>query len=132
MNNIPQAQEKSLGELFSELSRETSALIQQEMQLAKVELTDKATAFGKRAAMIVAGGVILYAGFLALIATLIIMLATVMDGWLAALLVTLAVLIGGGALVMKGINDLKNINPKPEKTIETLKEDKAWLQQQIK
>ena len=46
--------ERTLGEMFAELSRETRTLVQQELELAKTELTEKASAMGKGAAFILA------------------------------------------------------------------------------
>jgi hypothetical protein len=50
--------ERTLGEMFAELSRETRTLVQQELQLAKTELTEKASKMGRGAAFIVGGGLI--------------------------------------------------------------------------
>ena len=123
--------EQSLGQLFSQLSHDVSYLFQQEVQLAKVEMTEKASQAGKQAGFIAAGGFIAYAGFLALLAALILGLAELMAGWLAALIVGVVVLAVGYFLIQKGINDLKNLNPAPERTIKTLKEDGQWLKQQL-
>lgn len=122
---------RSLGELFSELSREASTLFQQEMQLAKVEMSQKASQAGREVAFIGAGGAIAYAGFLALLAALIIGLAEFMSMWLSALIVGLIVAGVGYFLIQQGINGLRKLNLAPRQTIETLKEDKEWLKQQV-
>lgn len=124
-------QERSLGELFSELSQETSTLIRQEVQLAKVEITRTATKAGKEVAFMAAGGFIAYAGFLALIAAAILGVAEFLPLWLSALLIGVIVAGVGYLLLQKGMNGLKEINPAPRRTIETLKEDKEWLKQQV-
>lgn len=124
-------QEATLGELFSELSQETSALFRQEVQLAKAEVTRKATRAGKEIAFIAAGGFVAYAGFLALIAAAIFGVAEFLPIWLSALLVGVIVAGVGYLLLQKGISGLKEINPAPRRTIETLKEDKEWLKQQV-
>jgi xanthine/uracil permease len=124
-------QERSLGELFSQLSQDVSSLFQQEVRLAKVEVSQKATEAGKQAGIIAAGGSIAYAGFLALLAALILGLSEFMAAWLAALIVGIIVAGIGYFLLQKGINDLKNVNPAPEQTIKTIKEDGQWLKQQI-
>lgn len=123
--------ERSLGDLFSELSQDVSNLFQQEVRLAKVEMTEKASEAGKQVGFIAAGGFIAYAGFLALLAALILGLAEFMAGWLAALIVGLIVAAVGYFLLQKGLNDLKNLNPAPEKTIKSVKEDGQWLKQQL-
>ena len=123
--------ERSLGELFSQLSGDVSTLFQQEVRLAKVEMSQKASMAGKQIAFIAAGGFIAYAGFLALLAALILGLSEFMAGWLAALIVGIVVAGIGYFLLQKGINDLKNTNLAPEKTIKTIKEDGQWLKQQV-
>jgi hypothetical protein len=124
-------QEPSLGELFSELSQEASTLIRQEVQLAKAEVTRTATKAGKEVAFMAAGGFIAYAGFLALIAAAILGVAEFLPLWLSALLIGVIVAGVGYLLLQKGMNGLKEINPAPRRTIETLKEDKEWLKQQV-
>ena len=124
-------QEPSLGELFSELSQEASTLLRQEVQLAKAEVTRKATQAGREGAFVAAGGFVAYAGFLALIAAAIFGVAEFIPLWLSALLIGVIVAGVGYLLLQKGLNGLKEINPAPERTIETLKEDKEWLKQQV-
>jgi hypothetical protein len=124
-------QEPSLGELFSELSQEASTLIRQEVQLAKAEVTQKATQAGREVVFVAAGGFVAYAGFLALIAAAIFGVAEFLPLWLSALLIGVIVAGVGYLLLQKGLNGLKEINPAPRRTIETLKEDKEWLKQQV-
>ncbi|HRV93556.1 MAG TPA: phage holin family protein [Anaerolineae bacterium] len=124
-------EQQSLGQLFSELSAGTSALIRQEVQLAKVELTQKANKAGKDVALIAAGGVVAYGGFLVLLAALVLVLAVVMPLWLAAFLVG-SVVAGIGALVaLNGWESLQKTTMTPERTIKSLQEDKEWLQHQL-
>jgi xanthine/uracil permease len=109
--------ERSLGELFSQLSQDVSTLFRQEVRLAKIEVSQIATDAGKQVGIIGAGGAIAYAGFLALLAALILGLSEFMAAWLAALIVGLVVAGIGYFIAQKGINDLKNVNPAPENTI---------------
>jgi len=124
-------EDRSLGELFADLSRQTSQLIHQEVTLAKTEMTDKATRVGKNVGFVAAGGVILYAGFLALLATIIILLAKVMAWWLSALIVGVVVAAIGAILVNMGLQTLKRTELTPHETVDTLKEDKQWMKEQI-
>ncbi|MEX1158145.1 MAG: phage holin family protein [Thermomicrobiales bacterium] len=123
--------DRSLGELFSELSRQTSTLIRQEVALAKVEMKQKGAEAGKDIGMMAAGGALAYAGLLALIATAIIVLANVMAWWLSALIVGLVVVGVGGMLIQRGMSALKQSGIAPEQTIESLKEDKEWAKRQL-
>jgi hypothetical protein len=123
--------DRSLGELFSELSRQTSTLIRQEVALAKAEMKQKGSEAGKDIGMMAAGGALAYAGLLALIATAIIVLANVIPWWLSALIVGLVVVGIGGMLIQRGMSALKQSGIAPEQTIESLKEDKEWAKKQL-
>jgi len=126
-------EERSLGELFGDLARDTSTLVRQEVDLAKVEMTQKATRVGKDLGFLVAGGAVAYAGFLALIAAIAIGLGQLgLPWWLATLLVALVVGGVGAFLVMRGLNALKRERLAPERTMQTLKEDVAWAKAQTK
>ena len=111
-------QERSLGELFGDLAKETSDLVRQEVELAKTELTQKASNVAKDVGFLAVGGAIAYAGILALGAALIIALGQLgLPWWLAALLVGLVVAGIGYFLVQKGLKALKGQNMMPGKTI---------------
>ena len=122
--------DRSIGELFAELSQETTRLVRQEVQLAKTEMSQKASRVGKDVGFLVAGGAVVYAGLLAIIAGGIFLLALVIPVWLSALLVGIAVAAVGYFLVRKGLDALKQENLAPQETIETLKEDKEWAKDQ--
>ncbi len=119
--------ERSLGELFGDLSRETSTLVRQEVTLAKAELTQTATQVGKDVGVLAVGGAIAYAGLLALLALLAaVVLGLVAFGlpaWLAALIVGVVVAGGGYALVRRGLSALKGVDMAPRQTMDTLTED---------
>lgn len=125
-------EERSLGDLFSELSTEISTLFRYELQLARAELTQKVTKAGRNIAFVAMGGAIAYAGVLALVAAIVTVLALFMPVWAAALLTGLVVAGIGYAILQKGMSELRQLNPAPERTIETLKEDKEWLNRQMK
>ncbi len=124
--------DRSLGELFAELSRETSTLVRQEMALAKVELGQKGSQLGKDIGFLAIGGAVAYAGLLVIIAALIIILANFIPWWVSALLVGLVVAGIGYALVQKGLSALKKENLAPRQTLATLKEDKEWAKEQVR
>ncbi len=124
--------QRSLGDLFTELANETSTLVRQEIQLARAEMTQKASSAGRDAGMIGAGGALAYAGLLAIIAAVIIGLGQLIPMWLSALIVGLVILVIAYLLVRRGLDGLKNLNPLPEQTIETLNEDKEWAKEQTR
>lgn len=125
--------DRSLGELFGDLTRETSELVRQEVALAKTELTDKATKVGKDLGFLAAGGAVAYAGFLALVAAVIYFLAEVVNLplWVSALAVGLVVAAVGYFLIRKGLDALKQVDPVPQQTVQSLQEDAAWVKGQV-
>jgi len=122
--------DRSLGELFADLSRQTSTLVRQEVQLAKTEISDKATKTGKDVASMAVGGAIAYAGLLAIIAAVIILLAEVIPWWLSAFIVGVAVAAIGYLLIQRGRESMKQGDMVPRQTIDTLKEDAEWAKRQ--
>lgn len=122
----PDSAEVSVGQLVGEAASDLSKLMRLELELAKAEIKEEAKKAGKGAGML---GVAGYAGHL-LVLFLSLALMFALDsfmpiGW-AALIV--AVLWGVVAAVMysRGRAQLKTVSPKPEQTIETLKEDAEW------
>jgi xanthine/uracil permease len=122
--------ERSLGELFSELAQETSTLVRQEVNLARTEMTQKASRAGKHIGILAAGGAVAYAGLLAILAGVIVLLDNVMPLWLSALLVGIVVAVVGYVLVRRALEALKRDDFAPRETIETLREDQRWAKDQ--
>ena len=131
MNEARRMDERPLGELFSDLVNETTTLVRNEVALAKIELTQKATKIGTNIGSLVIGGAIAYAALLAFCAAVILLLDRVMPAWLAALIV--GVIVGGVAwlLIGKAIATLRTMQLKPQETVESLKEDAQWIKEQI-
>ena len=124
--------ERSLGDLFSDLSRETTTLVRQEVQLAKAELTQSATEAARGIGMLVAGGAVAYAGlFFLLLAIVFGLIEAGWNAWLSALVVGVVVVAIGAILVLRARESLKPANLAPRRTIETLKEDQEWAKEQI-
>ncbi len=124
-------EEPSLGELFASLARDTSTLVRQEVELAKTEMTDKVTGLVKHAGMLGAGGVVAYAGFLAVIAGVILLLGRVIPMWLSALIIGIVVVGIGYLLIQRGLAALKRADLTPRQTIATIKEDTEWVKDQV-
>ena len=119
--------ERSLGELFAELSRETGVLVRKEVELATTEMTAKARTAAAHVGTISVGGALAHAGLLVLLAAFVIGLAQLgVTPWLSALIVALATMGIGYALVSKGRASLSRANLAPTQTIETLKETATW------
>jgi len=123
--------DRSIGELFSELATETSTLIRQEVALAQVEITQKASVAGKNVGYLAVGGFIGYAGLLAIIAGVIIGLSYFIPAWLAAIIVGAIIAVVSYMMVSSALTALRNMDVKPTETVESIKEDAKWLKNQV-
>lgn len=120
--------DRTLGEMFAELSRDFTRLIQQEIQLARLELSEKAARMRKGLVFIIGGGMLAYGGFLAIIAGLVLgLVATGLPAWLAAFIAGLVLAGLGYILVHSGVATLRPQDLTPTQTIDSLKEDVQWL-----
>jgi TRAP-type C4-dicarboxylate transport system permease small subunit len=125
--------ERSLGELFGDLARDMGTLVSQELALARTELTEKATRVGKDIAMLAVGGLVAYAGLLAIIAAVIVLIADLgVPLWISALVVGLVIAGIGYLLVQRGITALRHEDFAPRQTIESIKEDAQWAKEQVR
>lgn len=117
-----------VGTLVADVAKDLSTLMRQELELAKVEMKQEATRAGKAGASLGGAGL---AGWLALI-FLSLTIMFVLDIWMhiavAALIVTVIWAIVGGVLFTTGKKKLDQVNPVPERTVETVKEDVRWVQ----
>ena len=124
---------RSIGEMFADLTREARLLIQQEIQLAKTELSHNAKRVVPSLTMIVAGGLIAYGGLLAIVAGIVLgLIAIGLAAWAAALLGGLVVAGIGYALLRAGLASFRPRDLTPRETIQTLKEDARWLRTQTR
>lgn len=134
--------ERSTVQLVKDLTHQASTLVHQEAELIKVELGENVelakkelAAKGKKAGVglgaLAAAGV---AGLLALgafTAFLILALDGVMPNWAAALCATALWVLIGVPLALYGRTKIEEVGtPVPEKTLESVKEDVAWLKDQ--
>jgi uncharacterized membrane protein YqjE len=120
------ARNSSTAELVKQLSNQLSTLIRKELDLAKVELTEKGKVAGKGAGMFGGAGV---AGLLALgslTALVVLLLDKAMDTWVATLLVTLIWGAVAAVLALAGRDRVRAATPPAEETVETVKEDVQW------
>ena len=118
----PDVSDSSVGQLISEVTSDLSKLMRQELELAKAEVRHEATKSGKALGMLGGAG---FAGYMVALFVSIALwwaLANVMDeGW-AALIVAALWAVIGAVLATVGRKRLRAVNPKPERTIQTLKE----------
>jgi uncharacterized membrane protein YqjE len=126
----PKAPERSLGELFGDMTSEVSTLMRKEVELAKVELKEEVSKAGKAGGMLGGGAVTAYFALL----FLSFALAWLLDEWmhtaLAFLIVAVLYGIAAAVLLSKGRNEIKQVQPVPRQTAETLREDVEWARAQ--
>jgi uncharacterized membrane protein YqjE len=124
------ADDRSLGQVFSDLSSDLSTLMKQELELAKVELKQEVGKVGKGAGLLGGAGL---AGWLMLL-FLSLALMFLLDNWLpieaAALITTGVWALVAGALALIGRTELRDANPQLPQTQQTLKEDAQWARAQ--
>ncbi|MDA8091943.1 MAG: phage holin family protein [Actinomycetota bacterium] len=126
--------EHSIGELFRDLAGQTRALFKEEIELARIELSEKAVRAAKDAGAVFFAAAFLFTGFLALIACAIAAISIALQVWLSALVIGAFFLIAGVFILAISIDDIKKGKLKPNRTIDsfkktrdTLKEDVPWL-----
>jgi len=127
MADEPLQADRSLGELLSAMTQDLSTLMRQEVELAREELKEEGRKAGKAGGAFAGAAVVGLLAGVALVMTLGFALDSFLPTWLAFLIVT--VLLGAVAAVLaqRGRTEVKQLNPAPEQTIETLKEDAQWL-----
>lgn len=118
----PDVSNSSVGELLGRVTQDLSALMRQELELAKAEVRQEVTKSGKAAGLLGGSG---FAGYMVLLFASIALwwgLSNVMDqGW-AALIVAAIWAVIGAVLYTTGRGRLKEVHPKPDQTIETVRE----------
>lgn len=118
---------RSLGDLFSDLTREVTTLVRNEVSLARVEMSAKISRAARHAGTLALGAVVALAGLFTLAASLVLVLVRAgMPAWGAALLVGLGLAAFGGVLAMRALSALRQEDLAPTETIQTLKETTAW------
>jgi hypothetical protein len=130
----------TLASLLKELRQESTDLLRQEVELAKAELSEKASRLGGHATQIGIGGFVAYAGLIVLLFAIgdlvgSLLLNAGVDAavavWLGRLLVGLVVAIVGWAMLARAKNKMKSDDLVPEQTIQSLRENKQWMQRKL-
>jgi MFS family permease len=125
--------DRPIGELLKQLSEQTSTLVRKELELARVEMTRKGRAAGLGAGMFGGAGLFGLLALGALTACFILALAEAVDGWLAALIVTLVYAAIAGVLALTGKSKVQEATPPiPEQAKESVREDVEWTKERAK
>ena len=118
LNDLP------VGDLVQRMSQQTATLVRKELELAQVEMKEKGKRAGIGAGLFGGAGLVAAYGVGALIATLILVLATFLEGWIAALIVTVVLFAVAGILALTGKKQVDQATPpQPEEAIASTKLD---------
>lgn len=128
--------DRSIGTLVSELSQETTTLLQQEIALAKTEMSEKVSQVSTALVSLALGGLVLFAGLLVLLDAIVFGLSEIMPPdltpWLPALIVGIVVAIIGAVLLQKGRSNLQTSNLIPQRTATSLQRDRDMVKEQVR
>jgi uncharacterized membrane protein YqjE len=124
--------DRSLGELLGDATRDMGTLVRKEIELAKVEIKEEVAKAGKAGGMFGATAVAAWMSLVLLSFAAAWGLAELMPQGVAFLIVGLVYAAVAAVLYTKGRNEMQHVNPVPEQTIDTLKEDAQWAKQRIK
>ncbi len=125
-HGAPESQ--TLGALIHQLSQQLPELIRSEMRLAQAEITQKGKRAGVGIGMFSVAGLLAFFAVASLVTTAILGLATVVEAWLAALIVALVLLVAAAVTGLLGKNKVAEAGPPtPERAVEGLKEDIATV-----
>ena len=124
------AADRSATEVLKDIVGNVQSIIRAEVRLARAETKEEMGKLFSAGTRFMAGAIVaLYGGFFIFLC-FVYALSTVMAPWLAALLVGTALAVVGGILLSSGLGRLRQVSPKPEKTIETVKENIEWMKGQ--
>lgn len=131
LNQNPAATGESLGDTVTGIIQDVQNIIRGEVELAKTEVKEDVGKLGKAAGMIGAAAFLALVGFIFLMLGVTYLLNKSLEMWISAGIVGLALLIIGAILGVVGKNQMQEANMVPDKTIDSLKEDKEWASRQI-
>ena len=116
--------DQQIGDLVKQLSEQTSTLVRKELQLAQIEMTEKGKRAGIGAGLFGGAGAVALYGVGALVAAVILLLATAIEPWLSALIVAVVLLAAAGAAALMGKKQVQQaVPPQPEQAIQSAKRD---------
>jgi hypothetical protein len=117
----------SVGELISSATEQFTHLVRSELRLAQAELAEKGKHAGKGIGAFSTAGLLAFYAIGAGIAAAILGLSLVVDGWLAAVIVMVALLLIAGVAALLGKKEVQQAKPVPERTVASVKADVAEI-----
>jgi hypothetical protein len=126
------AEERSVSDVFQDILRNLQEMVRSEIRLAKVEIRGEMKQAVSSTVWIAAGGVAAMSAWIFLLWTLANALATRMSMWAATLIVALVMAAAAAVLITSGLRRAKRLNPIPERTVASVKENLEWMKQPTK
>jgi uncharacterized membrane protein YqjE len=126
------AEERSVSDVLQDIVRNLQDMVRSEIRLAKVEIREEARRAISSGIWIAVGTVGAVSAWIFLLWTLAYALATRMPMWAATLVVAVVMAAAAAVLIMGGIRKAKRIQPIPERTVESVKENLEWMKQPTK
>ena len=127
----PAPSDRSIKEIVDVLRPQVQELVAKQTELARTELVPVGKRAGLAAGLLAAAAVFMLVFLIFLSLTGVYVLSTFLAPWLAALIVSVILLVVGGILAAAGASILRRLDPKPHKTIATLQQNVNWLKGQI-
>jgi uncharacterized membrane protein YqjE len=125
--------DESVGDLVQRLSQQTATLVRQEMRLAQAELQEKGKRAGIGAGMFGGAGLVALYGVGAVVAAVIMLIATGVEPWVAALIVGAVLLATAGLLALLGRKQVDQATPpKPERAMESVQHDVEYVKERAR
>jgi uncharacterized integral membrane protein len=127
----PDPSDRSIKEIVDVLRPQVQELVAKQTELARTELVPVGKRAGLAAGLLAAAAVFMLVFLIFLSLTGVYVLSTFLPAWVAALIVSVILLVVGGILAAAGASILRRLDPKPHKTIATLQQNVNWLKGQI-
>ncbi len=122
----------SIGTVFNALLQDITLLFRKEIELARAEMSQKVSSLGSGATYLAIGGLLAFAALLFLLAAAAFAIMLVLPAWAATLIVGGAVLFVALLFLAAGIGKFRTTQLKPERTVQTLRDDAAFARQQFR
>lgn len=127
----PKQPDRSLGDLFGELSSDFSALMRTQIELGKLELRNEARQASRMAGLFGGAAVAGYMALIMLSFAVAWALENVMDAGWAFFIVGAVYAVAATVLFIRGRDRARDINPVPQQTVDSIKEDVEWARQKL-
>jgi Putative Actinobacterial Holin-X, holin superfamily III len=128
----PEPSDRSIKEIIEVLRPQLQELTDKQLELARTELAPVGKRAGLAAGLLVAGGVFMFVFLIFLSLTGVYLLNLLLPLWISALIVSGILLLVGGILAGAGASILRNLDPKPHRTIRTLQQNVNWVKGQFR